>query len=127
VSAHDDDADSERGGEDETGPSPEKSPEDGHGEEREGGDTGTRAEEPGLDEVGGGELEREEEAEDEDGRPPGGGDGDGDDERKCEAGGGADVGDDAEDSGKGSPEGGVGDADEIEAEAEEEAVGCVDG
>ena len=127
VSAHDDDADGERGGEDEPGPSPEERPEDGHGEEREGGDAGARAEEPGLDEIGGGELEREEEAEDEDGWPPGGGDGDRDDEGKGEAGGGADVGDDAEDAGEDSPEGGVGYADEVQAGAEEEAVGGVDG
>ncbi len=126
VAADDDDADGERGGEDEAGPSPEERPEDGHGEEGEGGDAGARAEEPGFDEVGGGEFECEEEAEDEDGRPPGGGDGDGDDERQSEAGGGADVGDDAKDAGEDSPEGGVGNADEIEAGAEEDAVGGVD-
>ena len=35
VATHDDDADGERGGEDESGPSPEKRPEDGHGEQGE--------------------------------------------------------------------------------------------
>ncbi len=64
VAAHDDDADGERGGEDESGPSPEKRPEDGHGEQGEGGDAGAGAEEPGFDEVGGGEFEDKEEGED---------------------------------------------------------------
>src|SRR5437868_9773375 len=40
VAAHDDDADSEWGGEDEAGPSPEERPEDGHGEKRKRGDAG---------------------------------------------------------------------------------------
>ena len=58
---------------------------------------------------------------------PRGEDGDGDDERKDEAGGGADVGDDAQDCGEDSPEGGVGYTDEKEADAEEDTVGGVDG
>ena len=67
------------------------------------------------------------EADDKQRRPPGGGDGDGDDEGQDEACGSADVGDDAKDAGDNSPEGGVGYADEKEAEAEEGAVGRVDG
>ncbi len=70
VASHDDDADGERSGEDEAGPSPEQGPEDGHGEESEGGDAGAGAEEPGFDQVGGGELQDEEEADDEQRRPP---------------------------------------------------------
>ena len=53
VAAEDDDADGERSGEDEAGPSPEERPEDGHGKQGERGDAGARAEEPGFDEVGG--------------------------------------------------------------------------
>jgi len=127
VAAEDDDADGERRGEDEAGPSPEQGPEDGHGKECERRDAGARAEEPGLDEVGGGELERKEEAEDEKWLRPGVEDGDGDDERQDEAGGGSDVGNDAKECGEDSPEGGVWNADEEQAEAEEGSVGCVDG
>ena len=57
---------------------------------------------------------------------PRGEDGDGEDERQDEAGSGSDVGNNAEDRGEYSPECGVGYADEKEAEAEEDAVGCVD-
>ena len=69
IAADDDDADGEGRGEDEAGPSPEERPEDGHGEQGEGGDAGARAEEPWFDEVGGGEFESKEEAEDEMRRP----------------------------------------------------------
>src|SRR5882757_1404424 len=82
VSAHDDDADGERGGENEAGPSPEERPEDGHGKKGEGGDASARAEEPGFDKVGRGEFNGEEEAEDEERLGPGGKDGDGDDQRQ---------------------------------------------
>src|SRR5882757_4865716 len=126
VAAHDDDTDCEWGGEDEAGPSPQERPEDGHGEEGEGGDAGAGAEEPGFDEVGGGEFEGEEEAEDQERLRPGGEDGDGDDEGQDEAGRGADVGDDAQDCGENSPEGGVGYTDQGEAEAEADSVGCID-
>jgi hypothetical protein len=64
IAAEYDDADGERCREDEAGPSPEESPEDGHGEQGERGDARARAEEPGFDQVGRGQAEHKEEADD---------------------------------------------------------------
>lgn len=70
VTAEDDDADGEWSGEDEAGPSPEKRPEDRHGEKCERRDAGAGAEEPRFDKVSGGEFEHEEETDDENRRQP---------------------------------------------------------
>ena len=126
VAAEDNDADGEWRGEDEAGPSPQECPEDGHGEQGEGGDPVRELNSQGSTKLVAVRPSVRKRPMTKSGGPQEGDDGDGDDKGQHEGGSGADVGDDAKNPGEHPPEGGVGYADEEEAEAEEGSVGCVD-
>ena len=127
MAAHDDEADGEGYGEDESDGSPDECPESGSDEDGDGREPGVAAVDVGLGVVGGDDFEDAEDGEDEDGVFPAVEDGDGE-ERGGESGDGrSDVGDEAAEGGERSKQEGVRESDEVEGDAYEGAVGDVDG
>lgn len=127
VAAHDDEADGERYGENQADRSPDECPEGSGDEDGDRGESGVAAVDVGLEVVGGDDFEYDEDSEDEEGVFPAVKDGNG--EQRGREGGdwGSDVGNEAAQGGEGSEEKGVGESDEVESDADDGAVGDVDG
>ena len=126
VAAHDDEAEGERGGQNEADRAPDPRPEDGGDHDRERRQPGGVAVDQRLDHLPGDELHHEVECCGPDDHGPAGVDGRS--ERHGEEGGAdrADIGDEAQQAGQDAPEHRVGNADDQQADADDDGEGGVD-